>query len=53
MYRLCTVLVMCCAMSLLFLNSQSVYAQVANSRNGVKAELLRFIGVFETRSEWR
>ena len=36
MYRLCTVLVMCCAMSLLFLNSQSVYAQVANSRNGVK-----------------
>ena len=36
MYRLCTVLLMCCVMSLLFLNSQSVYAQVENSRNGVK-----------------
>ena len=36
MYRLCTILVMCCAISLLCLGSQSVYAQVENSRNGVK-----------------
>ena len=36
MYRLCTVLLMCCVASLLFLNSQSVYAQVENSQNGVK-----------------
>ena len=31
MYRLCTVLLMCCVTSLLFLNPQSVYAQVKNS----------------------
>lgn len=34
MHRLGTVLLMCCALSLLFLNSQSVYAQVKNSRSG-------------------
>ena len=34
MRRLYTVLLMCCAMSLLFLSSQSVYAQVEKSRNG-------------------
>lgn len=33
MHRLGTVLLMCCAMSLLCLNSQSVYAQGENSRN--------------------
>ena len=33
MRHLCTVLLMCCAMNLLFLSSQSVYAQVENSRN--------------------
>ena len=31
MHRLCTVLLMCCAMSLLCLSSESVYAQVKNS----------------------
>lgn len=34
MRRLYTVLLMCCAMSLLFLSSQFVYAQVEKSRNG-------------------
>ena len=31
MHRLCTVLLMCCAMSLLYLSSQSAYAQGKNS----------------------
>ena len=34
MHRLCTVLLMCCAMSFLFLNSQSVCAQVKKYRTG-------------------
>ena len=33
MHRLFAVLLICCAMSLLFLNSQSMYAQVEESRN--------------------
>ena len=51
MHRLCTVLLMCCAMSLLFSNSQSVYAQVEKSsdsseslkrgRNGVEKRVDR------------
>ena len=41
MHRLCTVLLMCCAMNLLFLSSQSVYAQVENSRNGDKKRVDR------------
>ena len=51
MHRLCSVLLMCCAMSLLCLSSQSVYAQVKNSsdssetlkqgRNGVEKRVNR------------
>ena len=41
MRHLCTVLLMCCAMNLLFLSSQSVYAQVENSRNGDKKRVDR------------
>ncbi len=41
MRHLCTVLLICCAMNLLFLSSQSVYAQVENSRNGDKKRVDR------------
>ena len=41
MRHLCTVLLMCCAMNLLFLSSQSVYAQVENSRNRDKKRVDR------------
>ena len=36
MYRLYTVLLICGTISVLFLSSESVYAQVKNSRNGVE-----------------
>ena len=41
MHRLCTGLLMCCAMSFLFLSSQSVYAQVEKSWNGDEKRVSR------------